>query len=220
MCGGAVKQSDLSTQLVLVDQHDVQVGVANKLRAHRQGLLHRACSVFVFDGKGRLLLQRRADEKYHSGGLWSNTCCGHPTPGETPIVAAHRRLGEEMGFDCCLDWCGVFVYRAPVGGGLIEHEYDHLFVGRAGADPRPDPREVSAWRWASIPRLCHDLAGRPNVYTAWMRGALYSVLDMLAAHHPPADEGRRVRVRTSDKTTRRVRSMPSGSTRSRLPSDE
>jgi len=116
--------------LVRVDEHDQEIGVVEKMSAHREGVLHRAFSVFVFDRSGRLLLQRRALDKYHSGGLWSNTCCSHPGPGERPIDAAHRRLEEEMGFDCPLTGGYAFTYRVDVGNGLVEHEFDHVFVGQ------------------------------------------------------------------------------------------
>ncbi|MGH9350142.1 MAG: isopentenyl-diphosphate Delta-isomerase [Vicinamibacterales bacterium] len=170
-----MESNDVATKLVLVDERDVAVGIADKLQAHHDGLLHRACSVFVFDDSHRLLLQRRADGKYHSGGLWSNTCCGHPLPGEAPIQAAHRRLREEMGFDCQLRSRGCFVYRADVGNGLIEHEYDHLFVGRFAGVPAPNVDEVSAWRWESVGTVVQELRTRPDDYTKWVHGALDSV---------------------------------------------
>jgi len=139
---------DAGERVVLVDERDREVGTAPKLAAHEDGALHRAFSVFVLNGHGELLLQRRADTKYHSAGLWTNTCCGHPRPGEPVAAAARRRLREEMGFDCEPAPAGTFVYRAEVGG-LVEHEYDHVFVGRHETDPLPDPAEVSEWRWQS-----------------------------------------------------------------------
>src|SRR5215207_6915560 len=133
---------DAQETVVLVDEHDREVGLAPKLEAHETGVLHRAFSVFVLNAKGELLLQRRAGIKYHCGGLWTNTACGHPRPGEPVAAAARRRLREEMGFDCELTPIGAFLYRADVGGGLHEHEYDHVFVGRHDADPDPDPAEA------------------------------------------------------------------------------
>ncbi|HEX7957304.1 MAG TPA: isopentenyl-diphosphate Delta-isomerase, partial [Pyrinomonadaceae bacterium] len=118
-----------SEQLILVDADDRELGAGEKLEVHRAGALHRAFSVFVFDGRGRLLMQRRAAGKYHSGGLWSNTACGHPRPGEATRAAARRRLREEMGLDCELSAAFEFVYRAELGDSLVEHEYDHVFVG-------------------------------------------------------------------------------------------
>jgi isopentenyl-diphosphate delta-isomerase len=158
-------------RVVLVDERDRPLGDADKLDAHRQGRLHRAFSVFVVDGVGRLLLQRRAASKYHSGRLWSNTCCGHPRPGENTRAAAERRLAEEMGLGCPLEAVGAFVYRAPLGD-LVEHEYDHVFRGRFEGDPRPDPAEVEAWRWMPLEDLHADLAAYPGTYTVWLSEAL------------------------------------------------
>jgi isopentenyl-diphosphate delta-isomerase len=159
-------------EVVLVDEQDAPIGTADKQEAHRSGALHRAFSVFVFDGAGRLLLQRRAADKYHSGGLWANTCCSHPRPGEDVADAAHRRLREEMGFDCELSPAGSFVYRASLGNGLTEHEFDHLLVGRFDGEPRPDPAEVGAWRVVRVPELRRDMAARPDRYAAWLSPAL------------------------------------------------
>lgn len=158
-------------RVILVDQHNAVVGEAEKLDAHRAGALHRAFSVFVLDREGRVLLQRRAESKYHSGGLWSNTCCGHPRPGEDTRAAAVRRLEEEMGFRCALEPVGTFVYRAQLGE-LVEHEYDHVFVGRFEGNPTPDPAEVAEWRWARLDKLAGDLSERPECYTVWLPRAL------------------------------------------------
>jgi isopentenyl-diphosphate delta-isomerase len=158
--------------VVLVDDADHEVGIENKERAHREGRLHRAFSVFVFDRRGRLLLQRRARDKYHSGGLWSNTCCSHPRPGEPVMAAAHRRLREEMGFDCPLRWSFAFVYDAAVGANLVEHEYDHVFVGRFDGEPASDSREVEAWRWETLDVIRQEVSARPESYSAWLKIAL------------------------------------------------
>jgi isopentenyl-diphosphate delta-isomerase len=158
--------------VVLVDRDDREIGTCPKLEAHKEGLLHRAVSVFVFDERDRLLLQRRAADKYHSGGLWSNTCCTHPYPGETPLAAAARRLLEEMGLAVQLSAAGSIVYRADFGNGLIEHEYDHLFVGRFGGTPRPNPAEVSDWRWIEPDELERQRSESPGDYTAWLWLAL------------------------------------------------
>jgi isopentenyl-diphosphate delta-isomerase len=159
-------------KVVLVDEADHEIGIDHKERAHRQGRLHRAFSVFVFDRLGRLLLQQRARDKYHSGGLWSNTCCSHPRPGEAVMAAAHRRLREEMGFDCPLRWSFAFIYEAPVGGGLVEHEYDHVCVGSFDGEPACDSREVAAWRWETVDVVRQDIAVRPDAYAVWFRIAL------------------------------------------------
>lgn len=159
-------------EVILVDAHDRAVGVAEKSAAHRDGLLHRAFSVIVYDRAGRMLLQQRALSKYHSGGLWSNTCCSHPRPGELTEAAAHRRLVEEMGFDCELERVHEFVYHVEVDNGLMEHEYDHVFVGRCDAAPRHDPEEVNAWRWIEPRELGREAALRPERFTYWFKRCL------------------------------------------------
>ncbi len=159
-------------QVILVDERDRELGISEKLEAHRAGALHRAFSIFVFDGDRRLLLQQRARTKYHSGGLWSNTCCGHPRPGEETMVAAHRRLREEMNFDCELRAAFSFLYRAELAGQLVEHEYDHVFVGAFDDVPAPDATEVADWRWVSMAELRRELRAHPDAYSYWLRFAL------------------------------------------------
>lgn len=175
------------TLVIAVDEHDRQTGTLEKMAAHRRGVLHRAFSIFVFDEAGRLLLQRRARGKYHSGGLWSNTCCSHPRVGEPLLRAAHRRLREEMGFDCPLDRLFGFVYRAALGGGLVEHEYDHVLAGRFRGTPAPDANEVDDWKWESLPAVRSRLAERPDAFTAWFGPALEG---LLARGLPAAARGR------------------------------
>ncbi|HLB36849.1 MAG TPA: isopentenyl-diphosphate Delta-isomerase [Gemmatimonadales bacterium] len=162
---------DQGERVILVDERDAPVGELEKLEAHRRGALHRAFSVFVHDREGRVLLQRRAQSKYHSGGLWSNTCCGHPRPGENTGAAATRRLREEMGFECRLEAAGGFLYRARLGD-LTEHEFDHVFAGRFDGDPRPDPAEVAEWGWTHVDQLTRDLVTHPERYTVWLAKAL------------------------------------------------
>ena len=159
-------------QVILVDERDRELGAGEKLRAHREGVLHRAFSVFIFDGAGRLLLQKRARGKYHSGGLWSNTACGHPRPGEATASAARRRLREEMSLDCELREAFEFVYRAELDGALVEHEYDHVFVGTHDAEPAPDPAEVEEWRWVSMRELREGLRDEPQRYSFWLKVAV------------------------------------------------
>lgn len=161
----------MDDHVILVTDDDAPVGVRRKQDAHVAGLLHRAFSVFVFDSSDRLLLQRRSLSKYHSGGLWSNTCCSHPRPGESTRAAAHRRLFEEMGFECPLRTAFSFVYRADVGDGLMEHEYDHVFTGRFDGEPAPDFDEVDDWRWIPVPALERELAETPGRFTFWFRVA-------------------------------------------------
>jgi len=172
-----------SASVVLVTENDEPLGTAEKLRAHREGLLHRAFSVFLFDEEGRLLLQQRAEDKYHSGGLWSNTCCSHPRPGETSVEAARRRLPEEMGFEAEITPAFEKMYRLPVGDNLVEHEYDHVFLGTV-SDPavRPNPDEVADWAWVQPGELRDDVATRPQRYTSWFRILLDPALD-----HSPTD---------------------------------
>jgi isopentenyl-diphosphate delta-isomerase len=163
----------MSAHVVLVDEEDQSLGTAEKLRAHKEGLLHRALSVFVFDRAGRLLLQQRTVDKYHSGGLWSNTCCSHPHPSEAPDAAARRRLDEEMGFSCTLAPAFHFTYRASVGDTLTEHEYDHVFVGIVDDIAiRPNPDEVADWAWVAPSALRSDVEAHPERYTVWFRKLL------------------------------------------------
>jgi isopentenyl-diphosphate delta-isomerase len=160
---------DLGEWVVLVDGQDRACGVAPKLAAHRDGLRHRAFSVFVRDEEGRVLLQRRAPGKYHSAGLWSNACCGHPRPGEGTAAAALRRLGEELGFGCGLDRLGRVSYAARLDGGMAENEVVSLFAGRHDGPIDPAPEEVDAVAWMAVPDLLADLDRRPGAYTYWFR---------------------------------------------------
>lgn len=159
-------------QLILVDAHDRELGVKEKIEAHIEGALHRAFSIFVFDSEKRLLLQKRANSKYHSGGLWSNTACGHPRPGETTLEAARRRLREEMGFDCDLCEAFEFLYRVELDGALIEHEYDHVFFGAHEGVPAPDPSEVEDWRWVTMEELRLQLTEEPERFSYWLKAAV------------------------------------------------
>lgn len=176
--------------LIRVDEYDNEVGCGEKLQIHKQGLLHRAFSIFIFDVRGRLLLQRRAMEKYHSGGLWTNTCCGHPRPGELTEQAAHRRLGEEMGFDCPLKEVASLIYRQPVPSAedLIEHEFDHIFIGIFDKNPSPDPSEASAWEWAEIAQLLLKLKAEPKLFTVWFK-KIVNELDAQSKHNWLEEQG-------------------------------
>jgi isopentenyl-diphosphate delta-isomerase len=155
--------------VILVDHDDRQVGTEDKLTAHERGLLHRAVSAFVVDVEGRHLLQRRALGKYHSEGLWSNACCSHPLPGEPAPAAASRRLREEMGVTVPLTPLLRYTYRAELDNGLVEHEVDHVFIGRFDGVPTPDPAEVSEWRWIAPDDLDAEMARAPGNFTAWFR---------------------------------------------------
>ncbi len=174
--GGDGRPGNPETLLVAVDEQDRETGVVELMTAHRQGILHRAFSIFVFDDADRLLLQRRATGKYHSGGLWSNTCCSHPRVGESLLAGAHRRLREEMGFDCPLRVVFGFVYRAELDHGLAEHEYDHVVVGRFPGTPVPNADEVADWKWEDLPAIRSQLTDTPRAFTAWFGMALDGLL--------------------------------------------
>ncbi len=156
-------------QVILVDKDDKQVGVEEKIKAHKEGKLHRAFSVFVLNSKGELMLQRRSDNKYHSGGLWTNTCCSHPRPGEPIQNAAKRRLQEEMGFSCDLKRLYSFIYKTDFDNGLMEHELDHVFVGTFDGEPEVNPEEVSEWKWIGVKELLEDMKNNPKNYTFWFK---------------------------------------------------
>lgn len=153
--------------LIQVDEQDVPAGTIGKMAAHRDGVLHRALSVFIFNSRGEWLLQQRATSKYHSGGLWSNACCSHPRPGETTEEAAHRRLLFEMGMRCTLSEVFSFVYRTEFPNGLIEHEYDHVFIGITDEQPRCNPGEVQDWKYCSFDRLEKEIRAGDQQFTAW-----------------------------------------------------
>jgi isopentenyl-diphosphate Delta-isomerase len=159
----------MEDQLILVNEKDQMVGVGEKLKTHQRGLLHRAFSVFIFNSRAELLLQRRALGKYHSPGLWSNTCCGHPRPSEEVVVAAQRRLKAEMHLECQLEEVGSVIYKADVGNGLVEHEFDHLLIGHSDLEPIINPREAVAWRWVDFTRLGVELSDQPKHFTCWLR---------------------------------------------------
>lgn len=161
-------QSD-STYVILVDKEDNDIGMMEKMEAHRIPLLHRAVSVFVTNSKGEWILQQRALGKYHSKGLWTNTCCSHPYPSETSFVAAHRRLVEEMGIDCQLKEVFSFIYKEPVNDELIEYEFDHVFVGVSDDIPKLNCDEVLDWKAISFSDLDKDIRSFPDLYTIWFR---------------------------------------------------
>lgn len=165
--------------VILVDERDRSMGTMEKMAAHQRGLLHRAISVFILDGNGRLLLQQRAAHKYHSAGLWTNTCCSHPVPGETAADAAHRRLRQEMGMEVPLEFAFTFQYRATFDNGLVEHELDHVFVGYASDAPVINPDEVADYRWLSLPEIERELAANPDAYTPWFKIIYKKIFDLV-----------------------------------------
>jgi isopentenyl-diphosphate delta-isomerase len=159
----------MKNNVILVDETDKEIGVMEKLLAHKKGLLHRAVSVFVFNTDGRFLLQKRAMNKYHSGGLWSNTACSHPFPSESVAQAATRRLKEEMGLELNLKPAFGFTYKVVFSNGLIEHEFDHVFVGVSDVLPKPNEKEVMAWAYWSEKEIEYRLNEDPNAFTEWFK---------------------------------------------------
>jgi len=155
--------------VILVDENDQEIGSMEKQEAHEKGLLHRAFSVFVFNENKELLLQQRALTKYHSAGLWTNTCCSHPRIGETIEQAAHRRLTEEMGFDCELITKTSFIYKTAFENGLTEHEFDHVLVGNFNGEISFNPTEVKNFKWINLEELQIDLLQNNQNYTAWFK---------------------------------------------------
>lgn len=162
--------SNNQDQVILVDANDNPVGVSDKIPAHQNGgILHRAFSIFIRDDRGRWMLQRRAAGKYHFPMLWTNTCCSHPRPGETTAAAAHRRLREEMGFDCPLTELFQFTYRAACSEGLTEHEFDHVLTGTYNGPVQPNPEEVAEWRWITLDDLKAEVDTTPGHFTPWFK---------------------------------------------------
>lgn len=156
-------------EVILVDEKNNEIGVAEKMDAHRKGVLHRAISVFILNSNNELLLQRRAVSKYHSGGLWTNTCCSHPRPGETALEAANRRLIEEMGMSCELKEIYQFQYRAELDNELTEHELDHVFVGYSDDSPILNPEEADAYRYERLEKITAHIEDAPTDYTEWFK---------------------------------------------------
>jgi len=159
-------------EVILVDKKDRKIGVEEKLKAHREGKLHRCFSIFIFNKNRELLIQRRAKTKYHSGGLWSNTCCSHPLPGKNLVKEAQRRLKEEMGIKSNLKEIFSFIYKSKVKakrGYLIEHEFDHVFVGKFNGNPKPDSAEAEDWKWVTLKELKKDVKKNPKKYSEWFR---------------------------------------------------
>lgn len=155
--------------VILVDEQDNPVGFSEKMEAHLKGMLHRAFSIFVFNDKGELLLHQRAMDKYHSGGLWTNTCCSHPVPDMPLETFARVRLKEEMGFEVPLRKIFDFLYRAEMDNGLIEHEFDHVLAGQYDGPVNPDPAEVMDHKFMSMTEIEASMETSPHLYTAWFR---------------------------------------------------
>jgi len=155
--------------VILVDERDVQIGTMEKLEVHQKALLHRAFSIFIFNGKGEMLLHKRASNKYHSAGLWTNACCSHPSPGEETILSAQNRLQEEMGIHTSLEKAFDFTYKAAFDNGLTEHEFDHVFVGKYDGEIFPNKEEVSDYCFKSIDAIKDSIQTHPQKYTEWFK---------------------------------------------------
>lgn len=155
--------------VILVDVNDTQIGLMPKLEAHEKAVLHRAFSVFVLNNKNEIMLQQRANQKYHSPSLWTNTCCSHQRDGETNIQAGSRRLFEEMGFETNLKELFHFIYKAPFDNGLTEHELDHVMIGYYDGKPSINPEEVADWKWMCIEDVKKDMLVQPEIYTVWFK---------------------------------------------------
>lgn len=159
----------IEEKVILVNEKDEQIGLMPKMEAHEKAILHRAFSVFVFNNKNELMLQQRALTKYHSPGLWTNTCCSHQRDGETNIEAGTRRLQEEMGFITPLEEKTSFIYKAPFDNGLTEHELDHIMLGYYNDAPNINRDEVEAWKWMPLEAVKTDIIDHPELYTAWFK---------------------------------------------------
>jgi isopentenyl-diphosphate delta-isomerase len=170
----------MNEQVILVDKNDKEIGTEEKTKAHVDGKLHRAFSIFIFNNSGKMLLQKRASDKYHSGGLWTNACCSHPRPKENLAEATHRRLKEEMGFDCPLKTRFRFIYKAALNNGITEHELDYVFTGLYEGEIKINPDEADDYKWIDIKSLKEDLACHPNDYTAWFKIAVDVLLNSIS----------------------------------------
>lgn len=156
-------------RIILVDEHDNAIGTMDKMEAHRKGVLHRAFSVLLFNSKGDVLLQKRSKNKYHSGGLWTNTCCSHPLPHESIKDATRRRLKQEMGIDLQPEFAFKFIYKTNLDKDLIEHECDHVFIGIFDGIPVINKNEVEEWKFMNLHSVRTDMKQFPEAYTAWFK---------------------------------------------------
>ncbi|MBW6441249.1 isopentenyl-diphosphate Delta-isomerase [Patescibacteria group bacterium] len=165
--------------IILVDESNKEIGYGEKLQVHQEGKLHRAFSILVFNVNGEIMLQKRAKSKYHSGGLWTNTCCSHPRVGEKTELAIHRRLKEEMGFDCNLKEVFSFIYKTQLDHSLFEHEFDHVFIGRFDNEPKINPEEADIWQWIKFSDLKKDIQENPDNYTVWFQIMMKKNCDLI-----------------------------------------
>jgi isopentenyl-diphosphate Delta-isomerase len=169
--------------VILVNEQDEAIGTMEKMEAHRTGVLHRAFSILLFNSKGEILLQQRALGKYHSGGLWTNTCCSHPLPGETMEAATRRKLYQEMGVDLQPTFAYKFIYRATLDHDLIEHEYDHVYTGFYDGEPAINRDEVADWKYMDLLLLREDMRLHPADYTYWFKLIVEQGLEIRSVSH-------------------------------------
>lgn len=165
--------------IVLVNENDEHIGSIGKLEAHQKGLLHRAFSIIVWNDQDEILIHQRAIGKYHSEGLWTNTCCSHPKVGETILEAAHRRLKEEMGFDCELNQRFHFIYQTKLENQLIENELDHVLIGKFNGNPMPNKEEVKDYQWVTLKKLKNEIAEKPALFTFWFKEIIHNFEDKI-----------------------------------------
>ncbi len=165
----------MAQQVILVDKNNRKIGIEEKIKAHKEGKLHRAFSIFIFNSKGELLIQQRAKTKYHSEGLWSNSVCSHPKPNELYRQSAEKRLKEELGFSCKLKKSFCFIYNTGFQNGLTENEYDCVFIGKFNGKPKLNKKEVSGYKWISVKSLKQDIVKNPKKYTVWLKIALNKI---------------------------------------------
>lgn len=163
--------------VILVDSNDHPIGVMPKMEAHEKGALHRAFSVLIFNSDGELLLQRRAISKYHSGGLWTNTCCSHPAPGQDTAVAAAKRLEEEMGIRASIDYHSCFIYQTGLDHGLQENEFDHIYIGYSDQQPVLNPDEVAEYKYLPPAKVSEDILKHPQDYSVWFKIIWQKLID-------------------------------------------
>lgn len=168
----------MNTQIVTVNDKDEITGASGKLDVHRKGILHRAFSVFVMNDRHELMPQQRAFDKYHSGGLWTNTCCSHGLPDQPLEDVVHKQLVHEMGFDCNVKKLFTFRYSAELDNGLIENEIDHVYVGHYNSEPVPNPSEVHAWKWATLAAVKEMIHNEPDSFTYWFKNLIDPFAEM------------------------------------------
>ncbi len=173
----------MSDSVILVDENDEELGIMEKLDAHRKGALHRAFSIFIFNSKGEMLLQKRSSKKYHTANLWSNACCSHPQLDEEINTSLQRKLNQEMGFTCALNYAFRFTYRSELDNGLIEYEIDHIYVGKSDTIPKPNPDEVCDWKYSAPAIIAQDMQRDPSKFTPWFKMLFEPVMEHFRLVH-------------------------------------